>query len=135
MNQEIDKIVLKYGSHTRREDGMCAMEAVAWLAREPHSDRPKCTCPVIAAFVRRFNDRLRNDEERTRLLRPFLPDLIGTRASKDVMTRRGYLAADWSIRALIPILFCALGWDEEADSCASLAPIIDKITAEVGRDA
>jgi len=46
---ELNNIVLRYGSHGTSDKGMCAMEAVAWLANEPHSDRPACTCSVIAA--------------------------------------------------------------------------------------
>ena len=44
-----EAIVLKHGSHTTFAQGLCAMEAVAWLAGEKHSDRPSCTCPVIAS--------------------------------------------------------------------------------------
>lgn len=43
----LDGIVLKEGSHEARERGVCAMEAVAWLAGEKHSDAPRCACPVI----------------------------------------------------------------------------------------
>jgi hypothetical protein len=39
---------LSHGSHDRREDGMCLMEAVAFLAGERHSDRPVCACPVLS---------------------------------------------------------------------------------------
>ena len=39
-------------NHKAREDGMCALEAVAWLAGEPHTDHPKCVSQVIGAFVR-----------------------------------------------------------------------------------
>ena len=35
-----------------RKNDLCAMEMVAWLAGEAHSDEPECACPVLAAMVR-----------------------------------------------------------------------------------
>ena len=40
---------LAHGAHDSPADGLCAMEAAAWLAGEPHSDHPACVSPVIAA--------------------------------------------------------------------------------------
>ena len=130
----IETIELKYGAHRNREKGLCAMEAVAWLAGEPHSDSPQCTCPVIAAFVRRLNDRLATDEERTALLRPLLPILIGTRAdSREVMQHRAYLAADWAMRTSVPMLLRALGREEWATRLESCAEVTDRATARAAR--
>ena len=39
----LDGIELKSGSHHARDHGVCVMEAVAWVAGEPHSDHPLCT--------------------------------------------------------------------------------------------
>lgn len=91
---------IEYGLHARREDGVCAMEAVAWMAGERHSDEPACTSPVIAAFVRQLNDSMRSDTERE-LLRPLLPNLIGTASPK----RDGLVAmkcVDWLIKKQLP---------------------------------
>ena len=38
---------LEKGAH-KRGSGMCAMEAAAYIAGEPHSDHPVCVSPVIA---------------------------------------------------------------------------------------
>jgi hypothetical protein len=52
MDHEIPSdLILKQGSHTAREYGMCAMEAVAWLAGEPHSDTPTCAPFRLAVGV------------------------------------------------------------------------------------
>ena len=95
-------IDLRKGSHQGREDGVCAMEAVAWLAGEPHSDQPQCACPVIAAFVISWNDSLPTDEDRNRILKPFIPKLVGSRITAKVEERRSYLALDWLIRVHAP---------------------------------
>jgi len=66
---------LKRGNHDRPEDGLCVLEAVAWFEGEPHSDHPRCVCPVLAHFCRAFNDRL---GERRQDLVPYIPRLANT---------------------------------------------------------
>jgi hypothetical protein len=91
----LNEIVIGKGSHGSRHEGVCAMELVAWLAGERHSDSPDCTSPVIASIVRSLNDRISDDAERTQLLRPLIPKLLGTAGSEAVETRR--LALDASV--------------------------------------
>jgi hypothetical protein len=94
---------LKSGAH-RPPNGhfaACAMEAVAYIAGEPWSDHPECACPVIAAFMRMWNDGL-PDGERTTLLLPLIPKLVGTRGSEALEERRSLMAADWLIRVHTP---------------------------------
>jgi hypothetical protein len=97
----VDGITLGVGAHGRREDGVCAMEAVAWIAGEPHSDSPRCASPAISAFMRSWNDSL-PDGDRDRLLKPYLAKLIGSRGTKAAEGRRGWLAMDWLIRTFAP---------------------------------
>lgn len=98
----INKITLRKGAHIRRNDGMCAMEAVAYAAGEPHSDAPPPACPVIAAFVRGLNDAIDDDERRTILLRHRIPKLVGSRSDKSTEHARSLLALDWLIRHWLP---------------------------------
>ena len=49
---------LGHGSHALLKDGACVMEAVAYVAGEPWTDRPECACPVISVLLRRWNDDL-----------------------------------------------------------------------------
>lgn len=88
-------IDLRRGAHTSREQGVCAMEAAAWLAGEPHSDQPQCACPVIAAFVIAWNDALPTDEDRNRILKAAAWDAL----KPTVATLQGS-AADLLIRML-----------------------------------
>src|SRR5690348_11325241 len=91
----LETIHLSSGAHESFEAGVCAMEMVAYLAGEPHSDAPECACPVLTSFMVAWNDGLPSDAERDRLLKPFLPRLIGTRATPAVESRRAWLAMDW----------------------------------------
>ncbi len=135
MTTTTDTIILKYGNHTTRAHGMCAMEFVAYLANEEHSDRPVCACPVISAFVRRFNDRLPDDATRSRLLGPLLPLLVGSRSTPEVERKRAYICADWAVRDMAARALESAGLADEAATLRALEPIIDKLTAYKDRDA
>ena len=82
---------------------LCIMEAVAYMAGEPWSDNPACASPVIAAFLRSWNDAL-SDEDRDRHLPAdkWVPRLVGSRGDNATEERRSYLALDWLIRVHAP---------------------------------
>ena len=127
----LEGITLKHGSHTTREEGVCLLEAVAWVAGEPHSDRPACACPIMAAIGRRLNDRISRDDDATRtaLLRPAVLILVGSKATRDVERRRMYLALDWSLREIVPQWFDLVpSLAEYAAALRGLAPIVDTST-------
>ena len=100
-----DSLELKQGAHLDRDKGMCVMEAVAYLAGREHSDHPPCVCPVIGTFLRNWNDNLPDDETRTRLLKPLVPLVIGTKSTPEVEERRSYMALDWFVREHVPAWF------------------------------
>ncbi len=101
LHDKLEQITtLARGKHDEGE-AMCAMEAVAWLAGEPWSDAPQCASPVIAAFVRSWNDAL-PDADRARLLLPLLPDVIGTRTTDADDETRAWMATDWLVRVNAP---------------------------------
>jgi hypothetical protein len=58
---------LSTGRHRSPDEGACIMEVVSMLAEEPFSDAPATACPVIATFLRSYND-LGNDDDRQALL-------------------------------------------------------------------
>ncbi len=113
-------VTLLKGSHPAN-DGMCAMEAVAYLAGEPHSDAPACASPVLAAFMRRWNDDL--DDEGRQRLKPYLPRLVGTRASAAVEDRRAWMLTDWMIRVHTPAWLDLAGLVVQATTLRALPEI------------
>jgi hypothetical protein len=64
------------GQHEPGEGKRCAMEWVAYLAGEQHTDRPMCVDPQVGTFMRYLNDKL--GDERRQMLRPYLARTIGT---------------------------------------------------------
>lgn len=81
---------------------MCVMEAAAYIAGEPWSNRPVCVCPTITAFMISWNDSLSTDEARNRLLKPLLVPIMETRSSNEIATQRAYKALDWLVRVYTP---------------------------------
>ncbi len=107
------------------------MELVAWLANEPWSDAPTCACPVMSAFVRSWNDALRTDADRDRLLKPMIPFLLDSKQSAAVELARSYLAFDWLARVQAP------AWMDLTDTLRShavtlraLAPLTDRASVQ-----
>ena len=130
--EAIAKYELRRGKHGSPEQGMCAMELVAFLAGEKHSDQPRCVSPVIGDFVRSINDRM-NDGERNRILRPVLHHVMGTRTASEDDRQRGFMCADWAVRVSVSILLRAVKFEEQAVQLESVAPIVDRESANKAR--
>jgi hypothetical protein len=88
--------LLGRGRHPDLSRGACLMEATAYLAGEPHTDRPGCVHPVLAALAHVVNDAV-SDQTRQALL-PLAPRLIGTARIPAEVT--GHLVALCCERAL-----------------------------------
>jgi hypothetical protein len=119
MQRPIENVPLRAGAHPTRDDGVCAMEMVAWLAGEAHSDEPRCACPVLGALVRASNDAM-TDAQRDRFLRPLVPLLVGTRDTAAVERVRGMLVVDFVARVLLPMRLRRERRRDEAELLAQL---------------
>jgi hypothetical protein len=118
---ELDTLTLAAGSHAETQDAMCVMEAAAYVAGEPWSDHPQCVSPVIAAFLRRWNDDL-NDADR-QMLRPYIPRVIGTNTGEKDDETRAWLVTDWMVREYLPAWLDAANLKDQADAVRSLPPV------------
>ena len=120
---------LSAGGHEHVDEGACFMEAVAYVAGEPWSDKPACACPVLGAFMRAWNDDL-PEADRDRLLRPLVRRLVGSRSTPEVEARRSWLAMDWLVRTNAPTwLRLVPALVPHADALTDLPPIVDAQTA------
>jgi hypothetical protein len=87
-------IRLSKGKHAAPSEGACVMELASMLAGEPFSDRPASVCPVIAGFLRAYNDRV--DDERRQELYRYAAEAVDTRASADVELARERRCLEWA---------------------------------------
>lgn len=124
----LDTMTFASGAHDPESGQMCVMEAAAYIAGEPWSDHPQCVSPVIAAFLRSWNDSL-PDETRTALLRPLLPLVIGTRTTDADEETRAWIATDWLVRVHTPAWLRLAGLTDHAQALESLARIADATVA------
>jgi hypothetical protein len=97
---EFETLILQHGAHAQPSSGMCFMEAVAYFRGIPHTDRPPCVSPAIAAFGRSWNDAL-NDTDR-QMLKPYVFNVVGTNTTPEDELRRAWLATDWLVRTFAP---------------------------------
>lgn len=107
---EFESLVLHHGAHNDFESGHCAMEVVAWLADEGHTDAPECASPVLTRYTIRLNDRW--DAEKRQQLKPYLLRMIGTGGDgKDEIRVR--IAREYVAKKLLPEWLRLAGMDDQ----------------------
>src|SRR3954468_5054413 len=121
---------LSDGSHTNPKDGRCAMEWVAYVAGEDHSDHPVCVSPMLQAFCISFNNAL--DTEMRQRLRPYLARCIGT-AGDGLDEDRAWMATDWLIREFTPAWLDLAGLHNHAFNLRSLGRVLSAETLKSAR--
>src|SRR4051812_7528092 len=68
------------------------MEVASMLAAEPFTDEPRCVCPVIAEFLRTYNDEA--DDARRQDLLAYASLVVDTRDDFRTERRRANLCLD-----------------------------------------
>jgi hypothetical protein len=69
------------------------MELASMLAAEPFSDHPRSVCPVIAAFLRAYNDGLPDDRRQD--LYGYAAKVVGTASGRRVRRARARRTLHW----------------------------------------
>jgi hypothetical protein len=91
-------IKLSKGKHASPEDGACVMELASMLAGEPFTDHPTSVCPVIASFLRSYNDSI--DEGRRQSLYECAAKVVGSRTGQRVQAARAERLGTWADEVL-----------------------------------
>jgi hypothetical protein len=89
-------VKLSRGRHSLPEEGVCVMELASMLAHEPFSDHPRSVCPIIAAFLRTYNDHL--DDCWRQDLYAYAARAVGTRSARAVERTRARMCREWANR-------------------------------------
>ena len=131
---QINATSLKVGAHREAVYGdsfnVSVMEAVAYIAGEPWSEKPQCACPVITVFMAIWSLGLQTSADRDRLFKPLIPLIVGTRSTKDVEEKRSYIALDWLVRVHTPGFLDLLpGLTEHAKALRDMDAIVDMASA------
>jgi len=93
-NASYQTVRLSQGKHRDPDHGACVMELASMLAGEPFSDRPRCVDPVIAGFMRTYNDGI--DDRRRQDLYPLASSVVGSRSVPSVQAERARLCLQWA---------------------------------------
>jgi hypothetical protein len=125
---------LKFGKHKDREHGLCLLEAAAYVAGEPHTDRPLCVCPVIAEYCRVLNDaNWLNDDDRTEYLYPIVEKIINTLKPESEEWRAARLIETAS-RSVLPYVMMCCDRDDLVRLTLAKPDIVGVATAAVTRE-
>ena len=112
--KELGEIIrIEKGAHGSFQDGNCAMELVAFMAGEAHSDHPICSSPLIGDFVRAWNDAM-DVTERQRLA-PYLIRVVGTAGTEEQELERRKMLRDWIFGVLVPTNLRTAGFEGQAE--------------------
>jgi hypothetical protein len=86
---------IRPGRHTSPAKGVSVTELASMLAGEPFTDQPMSVCPVLASFLRTYNDAV--DAERRRDLFRYAAAIVGTASSAEVTQARSERALEWGL--------------------------------------
>ena len=134
----MSEYTLTHGSHATRDEGMCLMEAVAYLAGEPHTDAPACACPVLTTYAIAINDAMGKgsygDALRARYLHDLAPMLVGSKSTPEVKRARAYVLTDHAVRVFAPLALDSAGLGDKAEELRSLGAVVDQASASTAQD-
>jgi len=88
------QVRLTAGAHSSPQHGVCVVELASLIAKEEFSDRPRCVCPVIGAFLRGWNDRAPYAQRQR--LGPYAARIVGSRRSSAVTRERRDVCLRWA---------------------------------------
>jgi hypothetical protein len=82
------------GSHRSPDEGVCVMELTSMLADEPFGDHPRSACPVVASFLRTYNDGI--DDDRRQDLYEYAAKLVDSRRGRKARRARAVRCRAWA---------------------------------------
>jgi len=103
-------VQLRHGRHPSPARGACVIELASMLAGERFSDHPQAVCPVLAGFLRAYNDLM--PEQQLGELYPCAAVVVGTASSASVRRQRARRLLTWAGRPARSSLVLRVGpWD------------------------
>ena len=119
MTVDLTDITLDKGKHKTPDDGMCLIEACAYVSGEPFTDHPHCVSELLSETGRALNDLLPNHERQK--LAPLIPYLIRT-AGDGLDEQRSGLAWAWIVHVYAPTWLRLAGLNDHAATLETADP-------------
>ena len=132
----LDTAMLYGGSHQGGGPDCqhCARELVYEVVTGEHADATPPGCTELMCILPRLNDGpWRDDEQRTRVMRPYLRRMLLLDPAHD--EQRIYAVIDHVYRSVLPDVCDALKLDKHSSALRDLAPIVDRPSARAARAA
>ena len=103
----LSSLHLRGGAGSGQEGDCCALqERRRWSGLDSKSyEVPETDSQVCGSFMVRFQDAIKDQEVRDRLIPPLIVKLVGSAGSKALEQRRSWLAVDWALREVAPAYF------------------------------
>ena len=127
--QGVEALILDGGNHSGPEHGGCMMEWASQLAGEPWSSRPRRVSLFISELCVVVNDTLPS-RRRNRILRPYVPKVIGTATGYEDDIARMWLTADWMVRTVSPFALRQAHLEDDSEVLEALPSTRDAETAQ-----
>ncbi len=106
----LDHLTLLEGGHESFTEGACALEALAWLTDEPHSDYPNTVSRFLRELVMTMNDDWHESERQK--LKEVIPLLADTNDDRD--QERRLMVLDWQVRWFWSLILELIGETDRA---------------------
>jgi hypothetical protein len=90
----VQTVRISRGRHDSPARGACVMELASLLAGERFDDHPQSVCPVLAGFLRGYNDLLPDGEHGE--LYPYAALVVGTAGPRRVRRARARALLAWA---------------------------------------
>lgn len=94
LESRFQTVRISKGKHDSPARGACVMELASMLAGERFDDHPQSVCPVIAGFLRGYNDLLPDGQHDE--LYPYAALVVGTNAPRSVRRARARALVAWA---------------------------------------
>jgi hypothetical protein len=126
------RLTESWNNSSSPQEGLSAMQAVAYITGGRHTEYPDCACPIVAAMVRSWGYWV-DDETRQQLV-PLLRRIALSRSTPEVEVKRAYLFLDGLIREVLPNILAEGKEEEWAAKFRALPKLNDETSCRRSRE-
>jgi hypothetical protein len=126
------RLTESWNSSDSPQEGLSAMQAVAYITGGRHTEYPDCSCPIIGAMVRSWGYWV--DDEKRQELVPLLRRIAQSKSTPEVEVTRAYHFLDGLIREVVPNILAEGKEEEWAGKFRALPKLNDETSCRRSRE-